>query len=281
MKIQHREAERNGVVLAARPFLMAAALVILSATGLFATEGAPAKQPAAPQYTAQQKEFMASLDKLLEEQNYTQFIQTITKANTDDMVNTALDWAKARTLDGAGIVVPATYSTLLWAMAEVDPNDATLRNTSSLMAMYSILVVAADGPKCADPSAPERHMNNLLQHYQRQFDEVSKLPAGQKRKAIEMAINLERRLAPKRQNDKYLCRYGAQEQADIAKNAAAKAPPEAPKRYGQADKQTTTRNGMDYTPQFRPREQWEPEQTAKRAAFNEFLTTLFKTAPAK
>jgi len=128
------------------------------------------------------------------------------------------------------------------------------------MAMYAILVVAADGPKCADPTAPERHMNILLQQQQRQLDEISKLPADQKRQAFEMAINLEKRLAPKRQNDKYLCRYGAQEQAD---------------------KQNSAHTGMDYTPQFRPREQWAPEQTAKRAVFNEFLTTLFTTAPAK
>lgn len=259
MKIQHHEAKRKGLALSARPFLLAAALVILSATGLFAAQAAAAPQPAAQQYTAQQKEFMASLDKLLAQQNYPQFIQTITKADTNDMLNAALDWAKTRTIDGAGIVVPATYSTLLWAMADVDPNDATLRNTSSLMAMYAILVVAADGPKCADPTAPERHMNNLLQQYQRQLDAVAKLPDDQKRKAIEMAISLERRLAPKRQNDKYLCRYGAQEQADTAKKASPAA---------KAD--------MDYTPQFRPREQWEPEQTTKRAAFNEFLTTLFK-----
>jgi hypothetical protein len=260
MNIQHHEAKCNCLALAARPFLMAAALVILSATGLFAAQAAPAKQPAAPQYTAQQKVFMARLDRLLAEQNYPQFIQTITKADNDELLNAAFDWCKSRTLDGAGIVVPATYSTLLWAMAEADQNDEVLRNTSSLMAMYAILVVAADGPKCADPTAPERHMDNLLQQYQRQFDEISKLPADQKRQAIELAINLERRLASKRQNDKYLCRYGAQEQAD---------------------KQTSTRTDMDYTPQFRPRDQWEPEQTAKRAVFNEFLTTLFKTAPAK
>jgi len=269
MNVQHHEAKRNGLALAARPLLIAAALVILSSTGLFAAEAAPAKQPAAPQHTAQQKEFMASLDRLLAEQNYPQFMQTITKADTDETLNASLDWCKTRTLDGAGIVVPATYATLLWAMAEVDPNDKTLRNTSSLIAMYTILAVAADGPKCADPTAPERHMNNLLQQYSRQLDEVSKLPADQMRTAIEMAINLEKRIAPKRQNDKYLCRYGAQEQADIAQ------------KTGQAGKQADQRGDMDYTPQFRPREQWEPEQTAKRAVFKEFLTTLLKTAAAK
>lgn len=260
MSVQHHEAKCSGLALAARPLLMAAALVVFSATGLFAAQAAPAQQPAAQQYTAQQKAFMANLDRLLAEQNYPQFIQAITKVDNDEQLNAAFDWCKTRTLDGAGIVVPATYSTLLWAVAEGDPSDEVLRNTSSLMAMYTILVVAADGPKCADATAPERHMNNLLQQYQRQFDEISKLPADQKRQAFEMAIGLEKRLAPKRQNDKYLCRYGAQEQAD---------------------KQTSARTGMDYTPKFRPREQWEPEQTAKRAVFNDFLNTLFKTAPAK
>jgi hypothetical protein len=260
VNVQHHEAKFSGWALAARQFLLAAALVILSATGLFAAQAAPAKQPAPPQYTAQQMVFMTSLDRLIAEQNYPQFIQAITSVDNDELLNAAFDWCKTRTLDGAGIVVPATYSTLLWAVAEGDPSDEVLRNTSSLMAMYSVLVVAADGPKCADPTAPERHMNNLLQQYQRQFDEISKLPADQKRQAIEMAIGLERRLAPQRKNDKYLCRFGAQEQAD---------------------KQTSARTDMDYTPKFRPREQWEPEQTAKRAVFNDFLNTLFKTAPAK
>jgi hypothetical protein len=265
MKDHHRKTKGNGLVLAARPLLLAAALVMLCATGLFAAQAAPAKQAAAPQYTAQQKEFMATLDKLIAEQNYPLFMQTITKADSNDLVNAALDWGKTRTLEGAGVVVPATYSALLWAMAEVDKSDATLRNTSSLMAMYAILVVAADGPKCADASAPERHMNNMLLQYQRQLDEVAALPTDQKRMAIEMAVNLERRIAPKRKNDKYLCRFGEQEQADIAKKGDS------------AAKQPT----LDYTPQFRPREQWEPEQTTKRAAFSEFLNTLLKIAPAK
>ena len=265
MKVHHRRTKGNDLLLTARPLLLAAALVMLCATGLFAAQAAPAQQPAAPQYTAQQKEFMATLDKLVAEQNYPLFMQTITKADTTELVNAALDWGKSRTLEGASVVVPATYSALLWATAEVDPSNTTLRNTSSLMAMYSILVVAADGPKCADPTAPERHMNNLLQQYQRQLDAVAALPADQKRMAIEMAVNLERRIAPKRKNDKYLCRFGEQEQAEMAKktDAGAKQPP------------------LDYTPQFRPREQWESEQTAKRAAFTEFLNTLFKTAPAK
>lgn len=268
MKIQHRQTKGKGLISAARPLLLAAALAVLPATDLVAAQPAPAKQPApasqpaAPQYTAQQKEFMANLDKLIAEQNYPLFMQTITKADTNDLVNAALDWGKARTLEGAGVVVPATYSALLWATAEVDTSNTTLRNTSSLMALYAILVVAADGPKCADATAPENHMNNLLQQYQRQIDAVSNLPADQKRMAIEMAVSLERRIAPKRQNDKYLCRFGAQEQADIAKAAGKPA-------------------ALDYTPQFRPREQWEPEQNAKRAAFTEFLNTLLKPAQAK
>lgn len=265
MKVQHHASKGNALILAARPLLMAAALVALSATGLFAAQPAPAKQPAAQQYTAPQQEFMTTLDKLLAEQNYPMFMQTITKADTSDLVNAALDWGKTRTLEGASVVVPATYSALLWATSEVDKSDATLRNTSALMAMYAILVVAADGPKCADPSAPERHMNNLLLQYQRQLDAVSVLPTDQKRMAIEMAVNLERRLAPKRKNDKYLCRFGEQEQAETVKkaDAGAKQPP------------------LDYTPQFRPREQWESEQNAKRAAFSEFLNTLLKPASAK
>lgn len=116
-------------------------------------------------------------------------------------------------------------------------------------------------------------MNNMLLQYQRQLDAVAALPADQKRMAIEMAVNLERRIAPKRKNDKYLCRFGEQEQADIAK----KADPASKQPAKQPAKQTV----LDYTPQFRPREQWEPEQTTKRAAFTEFLNTLFKTAPAK
>ena len=269
MIIQHHETKGKGLLWVARPLLLAASLVILCATGLFAAQAAPAKQAAAPQYTAQQKEFMATLDKLIAEQNYPLFMQTITMADSSDMVNAALDWGKTRTLEGAGVVVPATYSALLWATAEVDKSDVTLRNTSALMAMYAILVVAADGPKCADPTAPEHHMNNMLLQYQRQLDAVAALPADQKRMAIEMAVNLERRIAPKRKNDKYLCRFGEQEQADIAKKADP------------ASKQPAKQTVLDYTPQFRPREQWEPEQTTKRAAFTEFLNTLFKTAAAK
>lgn len=280
-------AERNPKRLCA---LFAASLfLLLFHLGAGQSLAAEAPSSKAPAYSAKQKEFMDRLDALMSQQDYLHLTQTLAGAaggkNTGEpdgaLITAGLDWARARTLDGAGLAVPAIYSALLWRTADLNSDYGHLRQTSAAMALYALLVVLADGPKCADKTAPEHHMNTILQQYRRQFDELAKLPAQQRQKIADLAIQLEARLAPKRQNDMYLCRYGLQEHRDMAEKLGDKAYVEVPAKPGQIGRQMELQSELDYTPQFKPREVWEPEQAAARAKFPELVAAICKTEPGK
>ncbi|OIN98797.1 MAG: hypothetical protein AUJ49_12680 [Desulfovibrionaceae bacterium CG1_02_65_16] len=268
---------------------LAAGLVVLAAASACPAQ----EQPAAPAprsaakpaetrvYTAQQQEIMAALDKLLAEQNYEQLAKTVAALSDGPGITAGLDWGRARTLEGASLVVPLVYAALLWRTAAQNPEYASMRQTSGLMAAYALLVMAADSPKCADKSAPEHQIASILAVYKPLLAAVAKLPEEQRTKITDTALALEKRLAPKRGNDNYLCRFGLQEHIDTAKKFGDAAYTEAPAKPGQVGKQMVLRFDMSYVPKFRPAEQWEPEQAAARARFPELLSTVLNTLGAQ
>lgn len=284
--------DTNPTVRRPKPFcaLFAASLFLLL-FHLGAGQSLAAEEPAAkaPAYTAKQREFMDRLDALLAQQDYQRLTLALAGVSGGKdsgepdgaLITAGLDWGRARTLEGAGISVPAIYSALLWRTADLNPDYGHLRQTSAAMALYALLVVLADGPKCADKTAPEHHLTTLMQQYKRQFDELAKLPAQQRQTIADLAIQMEAKLAPKRQNDKYLCRYGMQEHRDMAAKLGDKAYVEVPAKPGQIGRQMELQSELDYTPQFKPREVWEPEQAAARAKFPDLVAAICKTAPGK
>ena len=265
---------------------LAAAFAILFAASICLAQEPQAKPAQAtpeqgPLFTPQQKEYMAALDKLLAGQDYEGLGKALAKANDGPSLSAALGWGRARTLEGGGILMPLTYAALLWKAADMNPDYDFMRQTSDLMAFYGLLAAIADAPKCGDKSAPEHHLASIMQGYKRQFQHTAQLPAKQKQVVIDTAIALERRLASKRGDDKYLCRFGLQEHIDISNKYGDKAYDEVPAKPGQIGKQMALRNDMDYTPKFRAREQWEPKQEEARVGFPDLLSKILTTAEGK
>ena len=285
---------RFGVPALAGALALAGLLVLAPATRCRAQEPQPdtkqtdTKQPdtkqvgtkqadvktAAPAHTPEQLETMATLDKLLAERNYEQLSKTVAALSDGPGITAGLDWGRARTLEGASLVVPLLYAALLWRTAAQNPQYAEMRQTSGLMASYAVLVMAADSPKCADKSAPEHQIASIIPVYKPLLASVAQLPEAQRKKIMDIAISLEQRLAPKRGNDAYLCRFGMQEHIDMTKKYGDKAYEEVPAKPGQLGRQMQLRSDPSYMPKFRPREQWEPEQAAARAHFQELLSTI-------
>jgi hypothetical protein len=265
----------------ALPLLLAAGVVFLSAVDLHAAEADAPKQPEARTYTPEQKAYMDTLDNLLAAQDYLKFREALAKANDGPHLSAALDWGRARTLEGGGMLVPLTYSALLWKAADMNPDYDFMRQTSDLMAMYGLLAAIADAPKCADKSAPEHHITSIVQGYKRQFQHTAKLPDKQRQIVLDTAVAMERKLAPRRVNDKYLCRFGLQEHIDTSKKYGNQAYEEVPKQPGQIGRQMVLRNDQDYVPKFLPREQWEKKQSEVRASFSELLAKILNNNAGK
>lgn len=231
-------------------------------------------QPAPDTLTAEQRDYMATLDRFLAAQDYNSLATQILKPSSSAHLKPALDWTRTGTMSGRSIIVPLVYASLLWELGVNYPQFADFKTSSGIVALYALLVAHADGPKCADPTAPSHRIEMIGKQYRKQFETIAALPDDKRRQAINAAINMERTTAELRANDKYLCRFGVQETLDILQ-----------RHQGEKLKETTPKSdfaGFEielpldarYEPSFLPREQWAKKQAALRADFPKLLASF-------
>ncbi len=234
-------------------------------------------QPAPDTLTAEQRDYMATLDRFLAAQDYNSLAAQILKPEISAHLKPALDWTRTGTMSGRSIIVPLVYASLLWELGVNYPQFADFKTSSGIVALYALLVAHADGPKCADPTAPSHRIEMIGKQYRKQFETIAALPDDKRRRAINAAIDMERTTAELRANDKYLCRFGVQETLDILQ-----------KHQGEKLKETTPKSDFagfeielpldaNYEPSFLPREQWAKKQAALRAGFSKLLASFVAT----
>lgn len=258
--------------------MLVAALCLL-APGLSLAEQQGSVAPPGRTYTRQQNDLVAALDRQLADYDFESFRATLATMTQDgELISAGLDWGKARTLEGGGIIAPVTYASLLWHAADLNPDYEYLRQTSGLMALYAFLLAMSDGPRCADKTAPEHHSMTIMQQYAKQWQYIAKLPPDKRTVIVDTALAMERKLAPKRTEDRYLCRFGMQEHIDISRKYGDAAYEHVPTRPGEVGKQMALRFDPDYRPKFTPKEQWEPRRQELRGQFPELISKLLESA---
>jgi hypothetical protein len=258
------------------------ALILLAIVLLGAGE-ARSQQPVAPPLTQAQIDNEAMLDKLLAAHDYKALHDKMLASPDPSLVVPTLNWAKARMIGGASVFVPLLYAQLLWAVASSSQQYAFLKTTAGLIIGYSLLVTYADGVKCADQTAPQHHRDVILSQYGGEFQSVAQLPDQDKDRVFHTNIEMEQGIAPRRQNDNYLCRFGMQEIRDSLEKHPAKETPGTPGSATHVGKVMDVQVDLDYQPTFLSREEWEPKQTAQRAQFATLLPAIFdryKNVPA-
>jgi hypothetical protein len=168
--------------------------------------GAPAEStPPSAQALA---ENAATLDKLLATHDFTGLSNQILRPADKSLTPSNLAWARDRTLAGASVIVPIIYSRALWIIGSSVPQLASLKETSAVITAYVLLVMYADGVKCEDQSAPSRHIETIMLNYGEQLRYISTLSDEEKARVVQLAVGLEQKTFPLRQNDNYLCRFG-------------------------------------------------------------------------
>ena len=211
----------------------------------------------------------AMLDKLLSEHNYNELGAKMLHPTDASLIRPTLEWAKARTFAGASVIVPLLYSKMLWEIGSANPQFADFKGASAVMTLYAFLVALADGPKCADQSALNHHLETIILKYHSQLQFISQAPDDTKNRIINAAFVIEVTTLALRDNDDYLCRFGLQEiQDSLQKNGPGK---EVQSQPAHVAKTVMVDSDPTFVPKFLPRDQWEAKQTAAR---KQFLTTL-------
>lgn len=255
------------------------ALFIVAALGLAFSAGqgfaqSSPKMPTERPLSAEEITHIQTLDKLLAARDNDALVKTALQPSNPKMLIATLDWGKLRLFEGAGLTVALLQSRALWQVGTAT-NNASLRDTASLMALYGLLIVHADGVKCADKTAPTNRLQTILTNFRPQLDQLKRATPVAGHGPGDIALIMEKSLAPKRENDNYLCRGGIQEFADYLK-AHPNADKESPSQNvpGQVGRNVVIPNDPAYEPAFLPMGEWGPLQFLAREKFPALVQKL-------
>lgn len=133
-----------------------------------------------------------------------------------------LNWERYQTYRGAGYNIAYMYSSTLTTAAnsydkaaaqdpKFGPTARGFRQAALAQLFYTYAVLSVDGVRCADPTAPQAHHDQISSFTEDLRRSADKLSVQERVGAIEAALRQERELAPVRDLDPDLCRGGVAE----------------------------------------------------------------------
>jgi hypothetical protein len=220
-----------------------------------------------------EKAHMAELDRLLAARDNAGFVERALKPANPLMLAATMDWAKMRMHEGAGLPVVLIYSRALWIVGSSAPSGGGLKETSTAVALYGVLLTLSDGTKCADKTPVDNRFRTILSGYQEQIQYLKQLPRASAERAVWLAVRLEEGIAGYRDYDNYLCRGGLQEMQDyLATHDAEKLPRQT--GPGIVGANVIIPTDPAYEPKYNSRAEWEPRQREARRTFAGLLEQI-------
>ena len=216
------------------------------------------------------------LDALLLAKKWNDLGSALSRAKIPESVARKLDWLQSRLEVGGGSLLGFIYAKDLWDIGEAqkvnDPNQ-DLRLTAGLITLYTYELIAIDGAKCADHSAPGHRVDQLLMNNAPGLAYLKAQPQALKDKIVDLAIAMEKRTAPLRKLDDLLCRSGLEEmQAGLAAGKTR----EVPTPPGQVGKTVEVEPPADFAPRLLTPQSYLPDQERARANMKATLLKLIQ-----
>ena len=216
------------------------------------------------------------LDALLLAKKWNDLGSALSRAKSPESVARKLDWLQSRLEVGGGSLLGFIYAKDLWDIGEAqkvnDPNQ-DLRLTAGLITLYTYDLIAIDGAKCADHSAPGHRVDQLLMNNAPGLAYLKAQPQALKDKIVDLAIAMEKRTAPLRKLDDLLCRSGLEEmQAGLAAGKTR----EVPTPPGQVGKTVEVEPPADFAPRLLTPQSYLPDQERARANMKATLLKLIQ-----
>ncbi len=216
------------------------------------------------------------LDALLLAKKWNELAAALSRAKSPDSVVRMLDWLHSRLDAGGGSLLGFIYAKDLWDIGEAqklaDPTK-DLRITAGLITLYTYELIAIDGAKCADHSAPSHRVDQLLMNNAPALAYLKAQPPELKNKVVDLAIAMEKKTASLRKLDDLLCRGGLEEmQAGIAAGKTR----EVPTPPGQVGKSVEVEPPADFAPRLLTPQSYLPDQERARANMKAILLKLIQ-----
>jgi len=217
-----------------------------------------------------------NLDALLLAKKWNDLASALSRAKSPDSVVRMMDWLRSRLDAGGGSLLGFIYAKDLWDIGEAqkvdDPNN-DLRLTAGLITLYTYELIAIDGAKCADHSAPSHRVDQLLMNNAPALAYLKAQPQELKDRVVDLAIAMEKKTAPLRKLDDLLCRSGLEEmQAGIMSGKTR----EVPTPPGQVGKSVEVEAPADFAPRLLTPQSYLPDQERARANMKATLLKLIQ-----
>jgi hypothetical protein len=248
---------------------------LLSVALLFATPMIAPVEPA----VAQERQLPGALpsneqlDALVDAKKWNELADALALAKGEDFARKA-DWLKAKVDAGGGLPLVLAYTQSLWDLGRSNPTtdpEKDLRVTAAFMLLYSYALIAVDGVKCEDQSAPGHRLDQVLEMDSPILKFLKARPQKLKEKLIAGAINYEKFTAPLRKDDDVLCGGGLHE---IMAGLESGTTHEEPTTTGQGGQSYAVEAPPGYTPQFLAPKAYQPLQVKARAMLKSNMTVL-------
>jgi hypothetical protein len=218
------------------------------------------------------------LDALVAAKKWNELSDALAEVTDADQFARKLDWLKAKVDAGGGLPLVLAYTQGLWdagqsnssANPSADP-DKDLRVTAAFMLLYTYALIAVDGVKCEDQSAPGHRLDQVLEMDVPVLKFLKARPRKLKDKLIAGAINYEKFTAPLRKDDDVMCRGGLHE---IMAGLEHGTTHEEPTTTGQAGQSIAVQAPPDYAPQFLAPKAYQPLQVKARSLLKSNMTVL-------
>ncbi|HZZ68118.1 MAG TPA: hypothetical protein VFE18_08080 [Phenylobacterium sp.] len=221
----------------------------------------------------------AVLNGYVTREDWTPLIKRLGPTTAPSEVLLDLNWERSKVVNGGNFLFDIVYVNTLWKTANSLPEPAAdqLRQTAVAFALYGLALVDLDGPRCKDPTAPARKVQQAMTNWAVIIRYGQSLPPQQQEVVKQVALKLEWATAPVRANDPVLCRGGmAEMQANLAAGAKPREAPTAPSPNTLPGKTYDVPNVVDYKPEYLAEALWKPIVDARRAKLAETFASVLK-----
>jgi hypothetical protein len=225
---------------------------------------------------------VADLDAMVAKKDFGKLTQRLRAANTADQVGLDMNWEQTQVYNGAGFIISYAYMFDLWRLgsAVASPTGDQLKQSAAMVFLYSLDLIALDGQRCADVSAPGHRQDQLFLQNKELIQYLRGLPRQTRMTLGTVSLDIESATAPLRQDDYVLCSgglaqitQGLQAQGDKPLTQIPSAPGALP------GKTYAVPPAPGYAPQFVNADVWGPKQANTRQTLPDTLTRLL-TVPS-
>jgi hypothetical protein len=187
-----------------------------------------------------------------------------------------LNWLQTRIDSGGGFFLALIYARNFWVVGnswvvdnnlKIDPAKDP-RVTAGLFSLYAFELIMIDGARCEDRSAPENRTRQLLANQAATLEFLKQQRPDLKAKIVDIAIAMERRIAPLRKDDDLVCR-GGMEEMKVSVPVANQ--PDVPRPPGYYGRRIAVAPPPGWSPKFASPDVYGPMQDKARASMRENL----------